>query len=317
MRSESRPGLVCLSGLFSARYFDDPEKLFEYYSLEPTYISSFFTVLPNDFSVKTTEFSKYKNNLLFSIIKYVSKGITLDIEKYKNKEVEIKFYNIIDKLKKELFPYTNDYETIGIAVIFDKKIIGNLLINKYYIISVDGSKTIRYDVSNEKLEEILEIVKSKKVESRDVYLKNLKLEDFLKELVKDISEKNLDNIYSYFSYEYKFKLLFGNFLKEYFNYNIKNLFFGNIDNLKKISSSEIKPIVYQPGFNSKQLFELNLKLIEEKNGKELETEKNFLIIFSYSKTFGYRISDIQLNKKENKDSVSEYKKKTIKKSSKK
>lgn len=288
---------ICLSSLFSSRYFDDPEKLFLYYNLEPTYISSYFTVLPDTFDVKTTEFSKYKNNLLFSIIKYMSKGLTLDIEKYKNKEVEIKFYSIVDKLKKELFPYTNDYDNMGIAVIFDKKIIGILLINQYYIISVDGSKIIRYDIPNEKIEEILEIVKTKKIESKDLYLKKLKIDDFLKDLVKDISEKNIDNVYSYFSYEYRFKLLFGNFLKEYFQYNEKNLFFGNINNVKELKSYEIKPIVYQPEFNKKQLFELNLKLLEEKEGKLEETEKNFLVIFSYSKTFGYRISDIQTNNK--------------------
>lgn len=288
--------LFLISNLLAKKIYSNSEELFAQNNLISTYVSSYFLKLPKDFNITSDNFAQNPNNILFNIIRDFSKKNTLDMAKFKEKEIEVKFYQVVDKLKTEIFPYSEKFNTLGLVFVCDRKIIGACLINKDFIFSIDGGQSIQNNIGNDKLETFFEDNKFIKLVERDKFLKNLQGEEFLLSFIKSINDKNLENFYSYFSLKYKFSLILKNFIDNSFNFDIKNLFFGKFDDIESVENIGIKPIVYNPQFNANQYFEINLAIKEKKDNEIVERKEKFFILLSYSKKLGYRINDI---KKEN------------------
>jgi hypothetical protein len=168
---------------------DNSENLFFRNNLIPSFTSSLFLKLPENIKFRSDNFYSSPNSLFFLTIRNLSKNITKDLLKYQDKEVEIKVYSLVDRLKSEIFPYSEKYDTRGILISSSEKPIGIFCLNSNIISSIDGKNFISVDISEENLERFFKKYKSISMTKRDVYLKNLSPENILKDMVLSFNNK--------------------------------------------------------------------------------------------------------------------------------
>ena len=277
---------------------DNSENIFFANNLIPTYNFSIFMKLPENIKFQSDNFYSSPNSLLFLMIRNLSRNNTKDLLAYKNQDIEIKIYSLIDRLQSEIFPYSEKLDTKGIAVLHNDKLIGIFCINKNTISSVNGRNFIPLDISEESLERFFKKYKKTIVlTKRDVDLKNLAAnpEDILQAMVNDFNSKQFDNFYSYFSLKYKLYLLLDNFAKtNSFKYDPNQTFLGNTKDIKNIKISSIKNTLSTPQMSSILVYEITFIVTNNDNS---QTEKKCFVFLNYSQTFGYRIYEIKQESK--------------------
>jgi len=277
----------------NVRNSNNSENIFFDNNFIPSYVSSMFMRLPKIGKFRSDNFYSSPNSLFFLMISHLSKNITRNLIAYKNSDVEIKIYSLVDRLQSEIFPYSKKTVTKGLVIAHNEKLIGIFCINQNIISSVNGKDFISTDISEENLERFFRKHKSIELTKRDIYLKKKSEnpENILNEMILNFNAKEFDNFYSCFSLKYKLNCLVDNFLnKNSFNYDPNQTFFGDIKNIKNLNIIEIENIVNNTDFTS--VLEYKITVVVTNNNDE-KFEQKCLAILNYSQNFGYRISELK------------------------
>jgi len=270
---------------------DNAENLFFKNNLIPSFVSSVYTKLPSQLKFQSDNFYSSPNSLFFLTIRNLSKNISDDLLDYQSKNVEIKIYSLVDRLKSEIFPYAEKYDTKGIALSSNEKLIGICCISPNLISSINGTNFISSDISDENLERFFKKYKSIVITKRDIYLKNFAPDKILKEMVDNFNNKQMDNFFSCFSLKYKFMSVFSNLMQKHsFDYDPNKTFFGNLKDIKSIQLISTQNMLSTSQMSSTVIYETIFAITDKNN---TETRQKYSIFFSYSQIFGYRIYDVK------------------------
>lgn len=269
--------LILTTNIYAKFDSNDIENIFYKNNLIPSYISSISCKIPKEIVIQTDNFYSNPYAIFFSTIKNLSKK-TKNIKKFTDKIVEMKTYSIIDRLKSELFPYSEKSNPKANAFFYKEHIIGLILINTAIISSVNDKEYISLDLTDAQLEKFFE--KDIEITKYDKEIKNLQPEEIIKILIESLNEKNFDKFYSFFSLKFKFQSILKNFIEtNNFKYDANNTCFGNLKEISKINLISIKNMT-----EKNPIIEYAIKV-----KTNIGEEKTIFLCFNYSQNFGYKI----------------------------